>query len=84
MENDLKAFGAKIGSREYLDMLADAEQNKPWLEQYDGWGKRIDKIHTSEGWRYFKKEAAIEKLIAIPYRQSSKEDEDYNPNARLH
>lgn len=83
MENDLIRFGAKCGSKEYLEMNANAEENKTVLEQFDAWGKRIDKLHTSEGWRFFKKEAASEGLTSIPYRQDPKAPE-YNPNARLH
>jgi len=32
MENDLTRFGHKVASRKYLDMCAEAENNKPWLE----------------------------------------------------
>eukprot|EP00347_Sterkiella_histriomuscorum_P009104 403342502 len=84
MENDLANFGAKVTSREYLDMMADAEDNKPKLEQFDAWGKRIDKLQTGEGWRFFKKEAAVEKLIQIPYKNSDVNSPDYNPNSRVH
>ncbi len=31
-----------------------------------------------------KKEAAIEKLISLPYTNCNETDPDYNPNARLH
>ena len=63
MENDINQFGMKVGSREYLDMSKNAEMYHPTLEQYDGYGRRIDKLHTSEGWRFMKKEAAKERLI---------------------
>lgn len=32
MENDLIRFGLKVSSREYLDMAANAEDNKTILE----------------------------------------------------
>lgn len=83
MENDLIRFGAKVASKEYLEMSANAEDNKTVHEQFDAWGKRVDKLHTSEGWRFFKREAAIEELTYLPYRQDLKSPE-YNPNARLH
>ena len=79
MENDLIRFGAKVCSKEYLEMSAQAEDNKPTLEQFDAWGKRQDKLTTSEGWRYLKREAAIEGLTHLPYHTM-----DANPNARLH
>ncbi len=67
-------------------MNANAEDNKTVLEQFDAWGKRIDKLHTSEGWRFFKREAAIEGLTSLPYKQNkaSTSNADYNPNARIH
>ncbi len=67
MENDLIRFGLKVSSKEYLAMAANAEDAKPWLEQYDAWGSRIDKLHTGEGWRLLKKEVAIEGLTHLPY-----------------
>ena len=84
MENDINQFGMKVASREYLDMSKNAEMYHPTLEQYDGYGRRIDKLHTSEGWRFMKKEAAKERLIQIPYKNSIEGDSDYNPNASLH
>lgn len=85
MENDLIRFGAKVASKEYLEMNANAEDNKTVLEQFDAWGKRVDRLHTSEGWRFFKREAAIEELASLPYRgQDDEKSPEYNPNARIH
>ena len=80
MENDLIRFGKKCTSQEYLEMNANAEDNKTVFEQFDAWGKRVDKLHTSEGWRFFKKEAAIEGLTSLPYRD---DPETPNPNSRI-
>jgi len=44
-----------------------AEDNEPVLVKYDAFGKRIDEVRTSEGWRFFKPQAAKEGLIAIAY-----------------
>jgi hypothetical protein len=38
MENDLIRFGAKVASKEYLEMSANSEDNKTVHEQYDAWG----------------------------------------------
>ena len=54
MENDLKGFGERVVSKEYLRMANNAEDVKPVLEQYDAWGQRIDRLHTSEGWKWLK------------------------------
>lgn len=63
---DLEQFGDKVAN-EYLKMAQNAEEVKPYLVKHDAFGKRIDEIKTSEGWRFFKPEAAKEGLISIPY-----------------
>jgi alkylation response protein AidB-like acyl-CoA dehydrogenase len=82
IEGDLKEFGDKVvggyGKNDwshdpnrqdycYMKMAYDAEDTKPYLVKHDVYGERIDKIVTSEGWRFFKPQAAKEGLIAIPY-----------------
>ena len=52
-------------------MAKDAEFNKPQLITHDAYGRRTNEIRTTEGWRFFKREAATEKLIAIPYETES-------------
>jgi len=54
-------------------MAKDCEMRKPILEQFDSFGNRVDTIHTTEGWKFFKREAAAEKLIALPYEQEPRE-----------
>lgn len=39
----------------------------PTLTQYDEWGRRVDHLHTSEGWRSLKALAIKEGYIHIPY-----------------
>jgi len=39
----------------------------PTLTQYDEWGRRIDRLDTSEGWRILKDSATREGYIAIAY-----------------
>lgn len=41
----------------------------PTLTQYDQWGRRIDHLATSEGWRALKKMAAEEGLVNIFYNR---------------
>jgi len=38
---------------------------EPTLTQYDQWGRRVDELKTSEGWRELKKIAVVEGLVAI-------------------
>ena len=41
----------------------------PQLTQYDQWGRRIDRLDTSEGWRKLKDVAIREGLVAIPHER---------------
>jgi len=41
----------------------------PQLIQYDQWGRRVDELHTSEGWRDLKAVAQKEGLPAIFYER---------------
>ncbi|HVE98894.1 MAG TPA: hypothetical protein VNA12_06920, partial [Mycobacteriales bacterium] len=50
----------------------DAERHPPALEQYDGWGARVDRIHTSTGWETLRKAAATHGLVALPYEPDAR------------
>ena len=41
----------------------------PQLIQYDSWGRRVDELRTSEGWRGLKDIYHREGLVAIPYER---------------
>ena len=64
-------------SKQFLASMCDAEKNIPWLEQFDAFGNRIDKIHTSAGWKFMKDQSAKNGLIAGAYESdlSNKRDE---------
>ena len=74
---DLQRFGAKVASRKYLEMMKDAEMRQPVHEQFDAYGARVDELHLSEGWKYFKAEAAREGLTSLAYTSA-------HPQARMH
>ena len=42
---------------------------KPTITQYDQWGRRVDALHTSEGWREMKAISQQEGLPAIFYER---------------
>jgi alkylation response protein AidB-like acyl-CoA dehydrogenase len=84
MEEDLARFGSVVTSKEQLKMCANAEDVKPLLEQFDAWGKRVDLLHTAEGWKHLKRQAAVERLIQIAYKTSDPQDPEFNPNSRIH
>ncbi len=41
----------------------------PQLIQYDSWGRRVDELRTSEGWRGLKELYQREGTVAIPYER---------------
>ncbi len=45
----------------------------PQLIQYDSWGRRVDELRTSEGWRGLKDIFVREGLVAIPYERKYQE-----------
>jgi len=48
---------------------ASSQMEVPTLTQYDQWGRRIDKLNTSEGWRRMKDICIQEGLVAIAHER---------------
>ena len=63
IEADLRRISAGHGERKVMAARAD----EPRLVQFDEWGRRVDKLITSEGWRQLKGEFAREGVISIPF-----------------
>lgn len=57
---DYEAIGATFDSR-----------SEPYLVQYDAWGRRIDKLVTSSGWKQFKAIAAQEAIVGESYSHNA-------------
>lgn len=53
----------------YLEAAKNAQQNQPRLEQFDSFGKRIDKLHLSEGWKSLAKYSAEDGIVALAYEE---------------
>ncbi|KAF9013268.1 acyl-CoA dehydrogenase/oxidase [Cyathus striatus] len=53
--------------------LRGSRVSSPQLTQYDQWGKRVDDLQTSEGWRDLKAIAQKEGIPAIFYERKYKE-----------
>jgi len=51
-------------------LLRQAEQEQPYLLQYDPWGRRIDVVKTSPAWDGLQMISAAEGLVAIGYEPS--------------
>ncbi len=68
VESDFKKFGQRL----VTDILAfsnDAETNPPYLVSHDPWGRRVDEIITSNGWKQLDKVSAEEGIVAIGYER---------------
>lgn len=64
---DLQRLGDDLnGPIRAYGQLADAP---PTLTQYSEWGRRVDTLYTSEGWRKLKGVAAKEGLVGISYER---------------
>lgn len=59
-----------LGERAATDLLAmaeDAEKNEPELVSWGPWGRRIDEVQTSQGWKDLDRAAAEEGVVADAY-----------------
>ncbi len=59
-----------LGERAVTDMLSwanEAESQPPVHVPFDPWGRRIDEIKTSNGWKQLEKVAAEEGIVATAY-----------------
>ncbi|TFK52431.1 hypothetical protein OE88DRAFT_1698245 [Heliocybe sulcata] len=66
IEPDLKRFGDEI-----LTTVRDVSKcaTPPHVTQYDHWSRRVDELHTSEGWRELMGLAQREGIIGIFYER---------------
>ncbi|KXS11916.1 acyl-CoA dehydrogenase/oxidase C-terminal [Gonapodya prolifera JEL478] len=67
VEPDLARFGGVVVSDQMLDWVQNAEDNPPTVSQFDAWGRRVDRLVTSEGWRAMRTVSAREGIIAAAY-----------------
>lgn len=61
-----------LGERAVTDMLEwanEAESQPPQHIPFDPWGRRIDEIKTSNGWKQLEKVAAEEGIVATAYER---------------
>ena len=65
---DLEHFGHRVATDIY-SMGRECELQPPKLEYFDAWGKRVDNIQTSKGWKQLHDVSAEEGLISIPYER---------------
>lgn len=69
VERDLLRFGERIVAE--IDSLGrQCELNPPRLQQYDAWGRRVDRIITCDAWTRLKGISAQEGLVASGYERT--------------
>lgn len=66
--DDLKRFGDRVIG-DVLEMAKSAEKNLPTLQQFDAWGKRIDKVIVDKGWTDLHKVSAEEQIVKLGYER---------------
>ena len=69
MKTEIRLSLADLGKNviEYQKFADDAERNPPTLQIFDAYGKRINQIHTSEGWKKIRIAGIKEGIIADVY-----------------
>ncbi|KXN88081.1 Putative acyl-CoA dehydrogenase AidB [Leucoagaricus sp. SymC.cos] len=72
VEPDLVHFGDAVITT-VRDLGAGAKIYPPQLVQYDQWGRRVDELQTSEGWRDLKAAAQKEGIPGIFYERKHRE-----------
>lgn len=71
----------RLGHRAATDILAlgeSAEASPPRHIAYDGWGRRVDRIETSDAWRELDRISATEGIVATAYERK------HGAHSRIH
>ncbi|KAF2168972.1 hypothetical protein M409DRAFT_65307 [Zasmidium cellare ATCC 36951] len=66
---DLQHMSKLVTTPQILAWNADAERNTPYVRTWDSWGKRIDQLITSEGWRELQNLGIREGIVAIGHEK---------------
>ncbi|KAJ3853375.1 acyl-CoA dehydrogenase/oxidase [Lentinula lateritia] len=72
IEPELKRFGVEVITN-IRAQSSGSRISPPKLVQYDNWGRRVDELHTSEGWRSLKATAQREGVPGIFYERKYRE-----------
>jgi putative acyl-CoA dehydrogenase len=83
IEPDLR----RLGHRAATDILAlgeSAEASPPRHVPYDGWGRRVDRIETSDAWRELDRISATEGIVATGYERAHGEHSRIDQFVRLY
>src|SRR5829696_757336 len=83
VEGDYRRMGA-LAAGEWLALDAAAEAEPPRHVPYDAWGRRVDRIETSDAWRALDRVSAEEGIVATAYERAHGAASRPHQLARLH
>ena len=66
IEPDLRRLGHRAAT-DILELGESAEASPPRHVPYDAWGRRVDRIETSDAWRQLDRISATEGIVATAY-----------------
>ncbi|HEY3114627.1 MAG TPA: acyl-CoA dehydrogenase family protein [Gemmatimonadaceae bacterium] len=69
IEPDLRRLGHRVVT-DILALAEAAEASPPRHVPYDAWGRRVDRIETSDAWRELDRISATEGLVATGYERN--------------
>ena len=87
VRDDVEPGLRALGERAATDLLAlgdAAEASPPRHVPYDAWGRRVDRVETSEAWRALDRVAAEEGIVATAYERAHGALSRLHQFARLH
>ena len=65
---DLERFGQRVVD-EITDLGRQCDEKPPYMQHFDAWGNRVDRLITSKAWKKQKEITAEEGIISIPYEK---------------
>lgn len=68
IEPSLKRLGNRVAT-DILALAEAAESSPPVHVPYDAWGRRVDRIETSDAWRKLDRVSATEGIVATAYER---------------
>jgi putative acyl-CoA dehydrogenase len=69
VEPNLRRLGQRVAT-DILELAEAAEREPPQHVPYDPWGKRVDRIETSDAWRELDRISATEGIVATAYERA--------------
>jgi len=87
MRSEIEPDLRRLGHRVVTDILAlgeSAEASPPRHVPYDAWGRRVDRIDTSDAWRELDRISATEGIVATAYERAHGAHSRIDQFARLY